>query len=200
MQTYTLAIILSVLSCFMACTDSATTIIKTDLGTYHQVSATHRDYTINLPIDWKIKEHSKSGTLQAVEVGSKDKFNERIVILPMKGRVTRNQETGKMEAAKVDLTRFSKRHINNLGNQYADFKAIEIGETTLNGQRAKRCIYNYTDKNEEQDQVKVLSYILTKDYEAYIINCVAKADHFKRMKPIFEEICKSFRFVAPKQE
>ncbi|MGB0897544.1 MAG: hypothetical protein ACPGRW_09510 [Flavobacteriaceae bacterium] len=175
---------------------SGETIIRTDLSTYENFQSTYRAYSVHLPVDWKIKEHRKSASLQALSPFSRssdNQYREHVSIFPMRGTVTHNRKKG-MEKESLNLNSFAARHHKQLSRTLTNFKSIQTGEQVLNGIKAKRYVYAYEDAQDAGKVLKSLVYILVYNNEAYLINGTDLAEEFNDSSKLFEEVAESIQF------
>jgi len=158
----------------------------------------YRPIQLKVPTDWTVKEHYKSGVLTVSEAINHDEphnFLTRVVIIPRKGRVQYNADTGDSTPMPIDLEKSIQKHFDSLKKALKGFKGSEIQEAIINDKPARYFGYTYEEKHHTSTiQLKVLTYAVVHEHETYIINYMSDINKFDNTQALFNEMLTSISF------
>lgn len=143
-----------------------------------------RGFTITYPETWSLINRELMPILDfgalAPKEDANDKFPENV-----------NITTDSSALAKKDLETYVNTSLGGIANYLKDYKFISKSfDSTKKDMVAATFIYTHFANNMD---LKVLSYIYLVNNKAFIITCSAEKNQFNKYKPIFINICRSFK-------
>lgn len=177
-------------------TDKETKVIETANGNYLTFSAQAKPYGLHIPVGWTVKEHAKSGTLEAKTPAKKDTidFPSKVELDIRKSRMVYNEQTKKMEAQPMDLAAVTKQYLEGLQRNFDEMEIIGVEDTKIAGTNAKIATYIYLKESDFVNKIKAKTYISYHDSEMYILSFKEEVIGFEAVELIFEEMKNSFQF------
>ncbi len=171
-------------------------IIETSNGKYHSFDAGAKPYRMNIPIDWIVKEHAKSGSVAAKSStkDTKDTFGEMIEVNIRQARRSYNQETKKMEIVPMSLKENIDNYLEGLKRVYKDMEVESMEAVKIGGKNAQLATYTYLHDKEFANKLKAQTFISQYESDNYILTFKAAANQFEVAQPVFEDVKKSFEF------
>jgi len=171
-------------------------VIQTAKAKYHVYHSKVKPYTIQIPVEWPIKEHTKSGAMvvKAPKEKGKIEYQATIELNIRQARTVYNEETKKMEAKPMDLGELTKKYIEGLQRSYEEMKVEGIEDAKVGEEAAKVFTYTYLKESEYMKPLKVSSYLFHHQSETYILTFREEESDMEAIQPIFEEMKNSFRF------
>lgn len=177
-------------------TEAKNQTIQTANANYHLFHSKARPYSMQIPVEWLIKEHTKSGalTVKAPEKPDTLDYRATIQLNIRKTRLAYSEESKQMEPKPMELQEALDKYMEGLQRSYDEMQVEGIDDTKVGGEIAKVATYTYLKKSEFVNQVKAKTFLFHRDSETYILNFKEEVSNFEAMQPIFEEIKNSFRF------
>lgn len=169
--------------------------VQTPNANYHIFQSKAKPYTMQIPVEWLIKEHTKSGAL-TVKEPAKDTIDYRATIQlnARKVRMAYSEEEQKMVAQPMELKEALDSYTEGLKRSYEEMNIEDTQEMKVGGEAAIVSTYTYQKESEFENPIKSQTYLFYHDSEAYILTFKEEAAGFEAMQPIFEEIKNSFKF------
>lgn len=170
--------------------------IQTANANYHVFHSKAKPYTIQVPVEWPIKEHTKSGSLVVKEPAKEGviEYPATIELNVRKARMAYNEESKKMESKPMDLGEAAKKYIEGLERSYDEMKVEGIEDAKIGEEIAKVFTYTYLKESEYINQIKATTYLFDHQSETYILTFKEEVANIEAMKPIFDEMKKSLTF------
>lgn len=134
-----------------------------------------KKYSIEFPDDWDVKEGYMGTDVMGVSKVEGETVNV-VVSQLQKPQSLQEYTAGGCEA---------------LGKELTDFKLIDSGNSTIDGEPALWCLFT---AKENGTAIQVLDYLFTKDKFGYVITCGSSPSNFDAAKPSLEKIAQTFKF------
>jgi len=176
--------------------ETETKVIETPNGNYLTFSAQAKPYGLHIPVGWTVKEHAKSGTLEAKMLAKKDTidFLAKVELDIRKSRMAYNEQLKKMEAQPMDLAEVTKKYLEGLERNFDEMEIMGVEGTKIAGANAKVATYTYLKESDFVNTIKAKTYICYHDSEMYILSFKEEKADFEAVEAMFEEMKNSFHF------
>ena len=89
-----------------------------------------------------------------------------------------------------DADTYYQANLMGMNNVLKDFKPIENGRSTINGQPVHWLVYTFTYG---EMSMKVLAYCFSFNARGYVVTCSASPESFSNYKPVFEKVAGTFK-------
>jgi hypothetical protein len=163
-------------------------IVKANAQSFVNFKDTVNHFSIDIPAGWKYGPPQTPGGIKLIAIRgplkegemARDNFNINII--------------DKLQSQDLEKNFASfERSISTRPN----FKELDKGDTTINGQQFKWLIATHINKIKTDIEVLSYNFVTLKDGKAYLLTMATWPSYFDTIKPMFDKIAGSFILSNP---
>lgn len=179
---------------------AASNVIRHPLGNFTPYQAQLRNFKVNLPYEWTVKEYELPPAIKAsissIAEAQTPEYAENFTFEAIPLATVYNLPKSKTDSIPpFNLRTLAQWFFEDLQLKSTEYKIIEVGETLVNGVHAAQFMYVYKNPQEYAGELKALTFLVTQNNEAWLFTCTEAGSNFNKKKKKFEYILQSIRFV-----